>query len=755
MTYPIAANAALYQPAQVEEFLSILFRNVDWNDGEVISLLGIGEKGTEREGVFKERQIIPPAFMGVAHSHLKRWAGWHAAGFIVPAVLYRSAQDKGDVTLDKVAALTAILLDIDSGDTAAKRAFVTSALGPPSMVVASGGSTDEGTPKLHLYWLLDEPNEAVERVAAIRKTLALKCGGDPSFGRATQVVRIPGTVHAKNGKAALCSIIEKLGCEYNFDDLAETIEAMQPMPGLPEPVQHQLPALMSGAMMDFSPKLDTAIAALHRDVNEGGTELTRWSEFSKVAGFNISEARAGRLTPEAAYTATNGWMLEHMNPPWPQARFDQEFKGLVNKDIAGHGPFPKSVIATAQASVRERRATPASYPGATTIPPRPWLFGRWLQRGIVTAMIAPGGVGKSSLVQGMALSLASGREILGKTVYGGPLRVWSWNLEDGPDNLARGRIAAMLHHRVSEAECGDRLFVDSGPAGATLCTAVEDRAGFTIIEPEFQGIVDAIKQDNIDALIVDPFVSSHCIDENDNNRVDAVVKRWAGVADETGCSIVLVHHSRKMNGEAVTGDSARGASALNNAARTTLVLNRMTLDQAEGWGVDPAKAKSYFSVADDKHNMAPAEAADWFELIGVSLDNARGPHDADNVGVVTRWTPPKAMDGVDASHLFAVQRVLHAGTYWQSAQSPTGWAGEVVANIMKLDASDPRSKKKIEGMLKVWLKSGALKIDMRRDPLKKDQRVRPAIIPGHWVADPTGPIATITDALAEDADDGC
>lgn len=133
----------------------------------------------------------------------------------MPAVLFRSAQDKGDVTLDKVAALTAILLDIDSGDTAAKRAFVTERLGKPSMVVASGGSTEEGTPKLHLYWLLDEPNEKVERVAAVRKTLALKVGGDPSFGRATQVVRIPGSVHAKNGKAALCSIIEKSDAEYS------------------------------------------------------------------------------------------------------------------------------------------------------------------------------------------------------------------------------------------------------------------------------------------------------------------------------------------------------------------------------------------------------------------------------------------------------------------------------------------------------------------------------------------------------------
>lgn len=747
MTYPIAANAALYQPAQVEEYLSILFRNVEWNDGEVISLLGIGEKGTDREGVFKERQIIPPAFMGVAHTHLKRWAGWHAAGFVVPAVLFGAAKDKGDVTLDKVAALTAILLDIDSGDTVAKRAFVTERLGPPSMVVASGGSTDEGTPKLHLYWLLDEPSEAVERVAAIRKTLALKVGGDPSFGRATQVVRIPGSVHAKNGKAALCQIIERSGAEYNFDDIAETIEAMQPMPGLPEPIQHQLPALMSGGMMDFAPKLDTAIAALHRDINEGGTDLTRWGEFSKVAGFNISEARAGRLTPEAAYIATNGWMLEHMNPPWPQARFDQEFKGLVNKDIAGHGPFPKSVIATAVAGdAPPIEPTPASWPMGQLIPPRPWLFGRWLQRGIVTAMIAPGGVGKSSLINAMALSMASGREFLGKTVYGGPLRVWSWNLEDGGDNLARGRIAASLHHRVSQADCGDRLFVDSGPEGATLCTAVEDRTGFAIIEPVMSNVTEAIMRLKIDVLVIDPFVSSHAVNENDNNKIDAVAKRWARVAQATGCAIVLVHHSVKMHGETVTADSSRGAGALNNAARMTLVLNRMTLDQAESWGVELHKAKSFFCVADDKHNMSAAEAADWFELVSVSLDNATDVHEADSIGVVTTWKPPKAMDGVAVEHLLAVQRVIHAGTYWRDSQAK-GWAGHVVGQILKIDSAEAKSKKKINEMLRIWIGSGALKTEVVRDDAQR--KMREAVTVGTWIADPTGPLATVHDTITQ------
>lgn len=737
MTYPIAANGALYDPAQAEEYIAMLFRHVDWQPGQGISLLGIGEKGTDREGVFKDRQFVAPGSLFVVHSHLKRWAQWHAAGFIVPAVLTAAAQEKGDVTLDKIAALTAIVLDIDSGDVNAKHAYVSERLGKPSMVVASGGKTEAGKRKAHLYWLLSEPSDEVERIAALRKLLASKVGGDQSFGRATQVIRVPGSVHAKNGKASVCSILDRCAADYDLEDLADIIEGMQPMPGV-EPLQKLQELPMSGSFMDFTPRQDTAVAALHRDIAAGGDELTRWGEFSKIAGFHIAELRAGRITVEEAASKTQGWMLTHMDPPWPEARFRQEFLGLYNKDLANHGPIPQTAIAVAQAA-GAIEPTPAAWPIGSMIPPRPWLFGHWLQRGIVTAVIAPGGVGKSSLVAAMTLSMASGRELLGKTVYGGPLRPWVWNLEDSGDNLARARIAASVYHRIGEADCGGRIYVDSGPDGATLCTAVEDRAGFTLIVTVFDNIVAALIRLKIDALFIDPFVSSHAINENDNNRVDAVVKAWARVAKAANCAIVLVHHSVKMKGEQVTADSSRGAGALNNAARMTLVLNRMTPDQAMAWQIPQKDVSRYFSVIDDKHNMTAPEAADWFKLESQTLGNGNETYEADSIGVVTQWQPPRAMDGVDATHLFRVQQVLHAGPdpYWRSIKNMTPqWAGSVVANVLGLPDDEPAARKRLDTMLATWINSGALAVVTKKNGNSKNT---PAVVVGQWVGDPNEP----------------
>jgi hypothetical protein len=243
--------------------------------------------------------------------------------------------------------------------------------------------------------------------------------------------------------------------------------------------------------------------------------------------------------------------------------------------------------------------------------------------------------------------------------------------------------------------------------------------------------VAALKAKGIDVLVIDPFVSSHQINENDNNRVDANVKAWARVALAANCAVVLVHHSVKLHGERVTAETARGAGALNNAARMTLVLNRMTEEQADMWGIDPANAARFFNVADDKHNLSPPEAADWFELKSVSLNNATDILPADSVGVVAPWKPPRALDGVDSDHLFQIQRVLANGTYWRDAQSKDLWAGEVVGNIVGIDWGDAKEKARIKKMLDTWIKNGVLKMEMRRDEAKR--RLREAVVVGHWV----------------------
>ena len=42
--------------------------------------------------------------------------------------------------------------------------------------------------------------------------------------------------------------------------------------------------------------------------------------------------------------------------------------------------------------------------------------------------------------------------------------------------------------------------------------------------------------------------------ENDNGAIDTVVKAWASIAKRANCSIVLVHHTKKLGTDKVTAE---------------------------------------------------------------------------------------------------------------------------------------------------------------------------------------------------------
>lgn len=366
-------------------------------------------------------------------------------------------------------------------------------------------------------------------------------------------------------------------------------------------------------------------------------------------------------------------------------------------------------------------ATPFRWPDQRDLPRRPWVWGRWLLRNTVSAIVAPGGVGKSSFVASMLLSLASGRQdILGKTVWAGPKRVWYWNLEDGRDELEMQLVAAALFHRANQAACGDRIYLDSGPEGAELCIAVEGRDGFRIVAPVVEALVAELIARGIDVLVIDPFVSSHGVSENDNGAIDAVVKAWAGVAKRASCSIVLVHHTKKLGGEKVTAEASRGAGSLIAAARVALVLNRMDKDEATKLGIaEDKERRRLFTVQDDKANRAPAEDAQWFRLASQTVDNSAGDddpfgHEGDSVGVVTRWTPPNPFEGVTTDHLRRVQEAVAAGEF-KHHHSASDWVGIAVAGVFGIDAQGKAARARILKMLSTWEANGALRVEERRD----------------------------------------
>jgi RecA-family ATPase len=115
----------------------------------------------------------------------------------------------------------------------------------------------------------------------------------------------------------------------------------------------------------------------------------------------------------------------------------------------------------------------------------------------VSATIASGAVGKTSLKIVEALALATGRPLLGHEVPKRS-RVWLFNLEDDRDEIDRRLTAAMTYYNVTPEDVAGSLFVE----GETpLIITATDRNGTKIRKPVVDALVDAIKRRSIDVLI--------------------------------------------------------------------------------------------------------------------------------------------------------------------------------------------------------------------------------------------------------------
>lgn len=339
---------------------------------------------------------------------------------------------------------------------------------------------------------------------------------------------------------------------------------------------------------------------------------------------------------------------------------------------------------------------PYSFRPPVEIPPRLWLYGDHYLAGIVSATVAPGGLGKSSLTIVEALAMASGKPLLGVTPRK-ICRVWLWNGEDPKDELERRIGAAMKHCELSKADIGGRLFVDSG-MDTEIVVAVEDRGGAKIAEPVVDAVERAIKDRGIDLMVVDPFVSSHRVSENDNNAMDLVVKRWALIAHRTGCAIELVHHVRKTNGQETTVEDARGGSSFIAAARSVRALTRMTKTQGNAAGAQNPWV--YFrSGGVTKSNMAPSRGAGeaddiWFTTVSVDLGNG------DQVGVVGRvdlsTSAVPLANGTGGLDPAAVDRTLQiiGDEEWRVDVQAGNWIGRAIAEGFGLDVGADREKVK-------------------------------------------------------------
>ena len=340
---------------------------------------------------------------------------------------------------------------------------------------------------------------------------------------------------------------------------------------------------------------------------------------------------------------------------------------------------------------------------ATTIPRRQFVYGRHYIRQFLSATVAPGGVGKSSLALVEAVAMASGRCLLGVQPPR-QLRVWYVNLEDPRQEIERRVVAICLHFRIDLRDIENRLFFDV--AKSRSCSRGRRNRAWSSRRPSRTRWRRRSKTANSTfsrstrscRLTVSPRMTTL--------RSTPSPRLLGRIAGSANCAIECVHHTRKNNGAEVTAEDSRGAGAMAAAARSVRVLNRMSDDEADKAGV-AAEDRRYYPLGGRQDERRPARKGDLVQdgLVALGTGSGGDVDDQDYVGVATPWAWPDAFDGVSVADLRAVQARVSEGRYRANSQA-NDWVGNVVADVLGLDLTDKAHKAKTKTLLAAWIKNG-------------------------------------------------
>ncbi|WP_081962471.1 AAA family ATPase [Paracoccus sanguinis] len=553
-------------PAQIAQFMQVVF---GYCDG-LIPVRSFIDKGQGIDGrphnIWIEADRAAPEKMAT----FATWASREgAAVYVIPGTVAAPGQAKAAEILQ----MQTVVVDLDTGDIAARRAHLERHLGAPSMVVESGGVTAEGQRKCHVWWALTEPAEGddIARVTRLRGDIAAKVGGDMHFRSAHQPIRVAGSVYYKNNLKTQVRIVE-----LNADrerDLAEFIEAVTDMP--PAPGVTLQPAFTH----PDKPAMDEVLVT---PVREGGAD--DWSRFegaSAAIGHFIRMVHEGRMTKDEGWEGICGYNAAMLRPQWPVERLKRESERLWERHVEKYGPPLIRLDTGAPGPVEMPAFTLGALLDDQSPMPEDIIAPRVLTPGGLLVLGGAPKVGKSDLLISWLVHMAAGVPFLGFTPPR-PLRVFYLQAEIQYHYLRERLKQIALPPDVLAAAR------DTFVATPKLKMLLDNEGSVRVARAVRTAFPDAPP----DILCVDPI--RNLFDggpdgggENDNTAMMFFLKERVEVLRDhidPDCGVILIHHTKKLSKHQVKEDpflALSGASALRGFYTSGLILHRPEEDSTQ------------------------------------------------------------------------------------------------------------------------------------------------------------------------------
>lgn len=712
------------EPTEVERFLRELTRGWEELGDPVLEVRSISETRQVHAARFKLNDI------DLAVDHLLKMNQYHQNAYAMVNPVKPDAvieAGKGAKDGDIMAALHCFA----DADTEGGMKNILTFAGPRFTMSVRTGTTP--FVRGHAYWRLEEPCLNLDAWREVQRSIAHSLGTDGMVINPSRIMRVAGTVSWPNAdKRAKGYIPELVTMRTEFSEDRDPVPFERLMRAFP-PVKHVTSSPTSDMFaLDLGRQaMDRALAEQsvlsgdnwhHNVVRLVGSYVSRGLSDAEIhaltdrftmSGYTVDDTR--REVQQAIDGArSKGWTP----PPEPaMQRMEQSAAAIRSFDAEPDQPAaeaPKADWPTPLAKIEE-----------LSLPRRQWIYGRDHIRGFVSVTASAGGIGKTSMTMVECLAVATGRDLLGDRVHD-QCNVWLVNLEDDMSEMRLRLAAAMKHYHVHHDDIDGRFYMDAEDT-IDLIMAAEGRDGVTMNDALLNHMIDKVRDNQIGLMVLDPFVSSHMVNENSNSSIQHVVAMFRRLARETGCGVHIVHHVRKGGGEDATVDSVRGAGSLIGAARSARVINRVSEDDAMRLGIPEADAPTLFRVDPGKANLAPpADRAVYRRMESVELANG------ESIGVCVAYKLPDLFDGITTADAMRVQRAVGQAAEdepLRANQQSKTWVGYTVADVLGLDIEDEKARVKV--IIKTWIDTDVLRIE--RFPDAKQGRDVPCVVVGKWI----------------------
>ncbi|WP_245823309.1 AAA family ATPase [Antarctobacter heliothermus] len=546
-------------PEQIAQFMEVVF---GYCDG-LIPVRSFIDKGQGFDG--RPHNIWIDAGENVTDK-MTTFANWAAREGAAVYVIPGTVAEPGQAKAADIQQMQTVVVDIDTGDIAAKRAHLERHLGPPTMVVESGGVTPEGQHKAHVWWKLTEPAQGsdIARVTRLRGDIAAKIGGDMHFRSAHQPIRVAGSVYYKNNLKTQVRIVAlNAGLERDLTEFTEAVTDMPPAPGV---------SLQPEFTHPDKPAMDDVLVT---PVREGAQD--DWSRFegaSAAIGHFIRMVHEGRMTKDEGWEGICGYNAAMLRPQWPVERLKRESERLWARHVEKYGPPLVRLDSAAPAPDEMPAFTLGALLDDTSPMPEDIIAPRVLTPGGLLVLGGAPKVGKSDLLISWLVHMAAGVPFLGFTPPR-PLRVFYLQAEIQYHYLRERLKQIALPPEVMAA--ARNTFV----ATPKLKMLLDNEGSVRVARAVRTAFPDA----PVDIICVDPI--RNLFDggpdgggENDNTAMMFFLKERVEVLRDhidPDCGVILIHHTKKLSKQQVKDDpflALSGASALRGFYTSGLILHR-------------------------------------------------------------------------------------------------------------------------------------------------------------------------------------